>query len=459
LTSARRATLVALLFGLAAIAPATAPAVTPLRPLQTAIVDPDAFGGPDASLELQRAANAGATVIKVPLFWNSVAPATRPPGFTPSDPNDPSYNWSAMDAELKLLEAHGLTPLVYVSGPPTWAMRSADGVSRADPKEFGAFALAAVKRYSGSSGLPRVRYWEAWNEPNKVPAPQFKTSAPGWYRQIVNAFAASVHTRPGNLVVAGGLAPFGISTAAAPLGFMRSLLCVKPACTDPVHFDVWSTDPYSAGGPSHHAARPNDVSVADLPKMKAVLDAGVAAGHVVSTVPVRFWVTEFSWDSNPPDPAGVPAKLEGRWVAEALYRMWTDGVSLVTWFNIRDHPIVSSPYQSGLYYAGATPQTDRPKPALTAFRFPFVAYADHGRISVWGRTPTSKQGPVEIEQRTGAGWKRVATLGANGVGIFSADLDTGLKGPLRAVVSRPAATSLPFSLVRPPDATYQPFGT
>jgi hypothetical protein len=434
-------------------------AVTPLRPLQTAIVDPDAFGGADAGLELGRAADAGATVIKVPLFWNSVAPATRPAHFTPSDPNDPSYNWSAMDAELKLLKAHGLTPLVYVSGPPTWAMRSFDGVARAEAKQFGAFALAAVKRYSGSGGLPRVRYWEAWNEPNKVPGPQFKASAPTWYRGIVNAFATSVHSQPGNLVVAGGLAPFGISTAAAPLAFMRSLLCVKPACKSAVHFDVWSTDPYSAGGPSHHAVRPNDVSVADLPKMKAVLDAGVSAGHVVSTVPVRFWVTEFSWDSNPPDPAGVPAKLEGRWVAEALYRMWTDGVSLVTWFNIRDHPIVSSPYQSGLYYAGATPQSDRPKPALTAFRFPFVAYADHGQISVWGRTPTSRTGPVAVEQRTGSGWKRVATLRANGVGIFSADLRTGLKGPLRAVVSRSNATSLAFSLVRPPDATYQPFGT
>jgi hypothetical protein len=460
-TSLRRATLLVLLLGLVAAGPAAAraPAVAPLPPLQTAIVDPDAFGGADAALELTRAANAGATVIKVPLFWNSVAPATEPARFTPSDPDDPSYNWGAMDAELKLVESHGLTPLVYVSSAPTWAMRPLDGFPRADPQQFGAFALAAVKRYSGASGLPRVRYWEAWNEPNKVPGPTAKASAPGWYREIVNAFATSVHTRPGNLVVAGGLAPFGISTALAPLTFMRGVLCLKPACNDAVHFDIWSTNPYTAGGPTHHAVRPDDVSIADLPKMKAVLDAADAAGHVVSAAPVRFWVTEFSWDSDPPDPAGVPTQLEGRWVAEALYRMWTDGVSLVTWFTIRDHPITTSPYQSGLYYAGTTPQGDRPKPALTAFRFPFVAYAGGGRISVWGRTPTSKTASVAVEQRTGSRWTRVATLRADAAGIFSADLRTGLKGPLRAVVTQPRATSLPFSLVRPPDATYQPFGT
>ena len=184
---------------------------------------------------------------------------------------------------------------------------------------------------------------------------------------------------------------------------MRSLLCLKPACTDPVHFDIWSTDPYTAGGPTHHAYRANDVSIGDLPEMKAVLDAGVRAGHVVSAKPVRFWVTEFSWDSDPPDPAGVPAKLEGRWVAEALYRMWSDGVSLVTWFTIRDHPITTSPYQSGLYFAGSSPDRDRPKPALTAFRFPFVAFADDGRISVWGRTPLSAAATVDDRAEHGVG--------------------------------------------------------
>ena len=50
----------------------------------------------------------------------------------------------------------------------------------------------------------------------------------------------------------------------------------------------------------------------------------------------------------------MPAALEGRWVAEALYRMWSAGVSLVVWFTLRDQPVRTSPYQSGLYFDGAT---------------------------------------------------------------------------------------------------------
>jgi hypothetical protein len=169
-------------------------------------------------------------------------------------------------------------------------------------------------------------------------------------------------------------------------------------------------------------------------------------------------VTEFSWDSNPPDPKGVPAALEGRWVAEALYRMWTAGVSLVTWFTLRDQPVRTSPYQSGLYFRGATMAGDRPKPALTAFRFPFVAFR-HGRdVSVWGRTPSGRRGSVVVEQRGASGWRRLTTLAANAVGIFSAELPTRGRGPLRARIAG-TGTSLPFSLVRPPDRVYQPFGT
>jgi hypothetical protein len=441
-------------------------AATPSHPLETAIVDPDVFFGPDGSVGLAHAVAAGAGAIKIPLFWDGVAPAQKPAHFTASDPASSAYNWSQIDAQIRLVRAHGLEPLVYISGAPTWAQSNIGGTMRTDPAAYRAFALAAVRRYSGGfDGLPRVRYWQAWNEPNKVPGPQFKPTVAAWYRTIVNAFAASVHTVPGDIVTAGGLAPFGISTAVAPLTFMESLLCVKldpkphATCHLPVHFDIWSTDPYTAGGPTHKATHRGDVSVAELPQMKAVLDAGVRFGNVVSPHPVRFWVTEFSWDSNPPDPGGVPAALEGRWVAQALYDMWSSGVSLVTWFTIRDQPVATSAYQSGLYYRGATIAQDRPKPAFTAFRFPFVAFpAGKKTISVWGRTPRGKPGTVIVQQRGPHGWGRLSTLRANGSGIFAAKLTSSGRGPLRAQFQGDGSTSLPFSLVSPPDRPFQPFG-
>ena len=146
----------------------------------------------------------------------------------------------------------------------------------------------------------------------------------------------------------------------APLKFMRQLLCLsagkspKAVCRKRVRFDVWAHHPYTSGGPMHHANGKDDVSLPDLWKMKVLLDAAVRTGNLASRGPVRFWVTEFAWDTSPPDPKGVPEQLHARWVAEALYRMWSQGVSLVTWFQVRDQPFTSStPFQSGLYFRGA----------------------------------------------------------------------------------------------------------
>ena len=89
-----------------------------------------------------------------------------------------------------------------------------------------------------------------------------------------------------------------------------------------------------------------------------------------------IWVTEFGWDTAPADPKGVPLALHARWVSEALYRMWNAGVSLVTWIQLRDDPLTTSYTQSGLYLRAREVQRDRPKAALRAFRFPFVAFPD-----------------------------------------------------------------------------------
>jgi len=79
-------------------------------------------------------------------------------------------------------------------------------------------------------------------------------------------------------------------------------------------------------------------------------------------------------------------------------------------------------------------------------------------VFVWGRTPTGGRGTVVVEQRGSSGWRRVAGLPANRVGIFSAALRVSGQGPLRARQDG-GGTSLPFSLTEPPDRVYQPFGS
>jgi hypothetical protein len=150
---------------------------------------------------------------------------------------------------------------------------------------------------------------------------------------MLNAFADAVKAvRPDNLVIAGGLTPFAAEgadySAVAPLRFMRELFCLsdgpspQSTCATRVRFDIWGHHPYTEGGPTHTAAGADDVSLGDLPEMNQLLRAAQSLGKIVSDGPVEFWVTEFSWDSDPPDTSGtaVPLDLEARWVAEAIYR-------------------------------------------------------------------------------------------------------------------------------------------
>jgi hypothetical protein len=447
------------------------------RPLVTAVTDPYALAGSDSQLGFQRVRAAGASVVRLTVAWDEIAPADRPGGFRPGDPDAPGYSWDTVAKQVQQAEEAGLEPLLDISGVPDWARVDRIHGVRPILGELNAFALAAATRYGGKTpDLPRVRYWQLWNEPNlnTYLSPQFKGAtpvSPKFYRAMVNEFAQAVHqVHPDNLVVAGGLSPFTVKNkyfeSVAPLDFMRRMLCMSkgprphPTCKTAVHFDVWSHHPYTSGGPTHHAQLPDDVSLGDLPEMKQLLSAAARSGQIVSRNQVRFWVTEFGWDTNPPDKSALPVRLQARWTSEALYRMWLVGISLVTWFEIRDG--VKPPqgdFQTGLWYRGPGGlATDRPKPTLTAFRFPFVAYARGGRIICWGRTPSGKSGAVAVELSADGDWTRLARVQTDRFGIFRLSVpSTVTRGYVRARSAD--GSSLPFSLTEPPDRTVPPFGS
>jgi hypothetical protein len=410
------------------------------RPLRTAIVDPGAFGGPDRALAFDWTVQTGATYVRLNLRWSSVvASDTRPDPFDPTNPDDPAYTWTGFDEVVDALPA-GLEPIVCIESAPAWA----GGISP-NATGFGEFAEAAAKHYDG-----RVKYWQAWNEPNRdyFLMPQYangKMASPARYRAMVNKFAAAVHgVNAANRVVAGGLAPLGRKGKPAPLRFMQKLL------ESPTHFDIWSHHPYTSGGPLHLPPGPGDIVLGNLDKMGDLLKA--KAGKIRSVAPVQFWVTEFSWDSKPPDPAGLGQPLHKRWVAEALYRMWADGVSLVTWFRIKDDPLASSRFQSGFFRTSGNR-----KPSLQAFRFPLVALTKPSGILVWGRTPLSSKTTVTVQVKTGAAWKKLSTLQSNAAGIFQKTYKVPYRrGYVRAKAS--GETSVAFSLRYVPDRFVNPFG-
>jgi hypothetical protein len=459
------------------------------QPLRTGFLDEQALFSDPATgpATMKRIVGAGGTMVRFMIYWRDVAPKVRPAHFHPASPADPAYNWAKADAEIRYAAAVGLKPIVDLVRAPDWASVSGtSGARRPSARQYGLFAKAAARRYSGrftpnnAARLPRVRYWQAWNEPNYTYFLRPEASAPAIYRKLVNAYAAHIHrVNPTNIVVAGGTGRIGALT------FARNVLCLsstKPyrsVCPNSVQFDAWGTNPYTSGGPTAKAGG-GSVWLGDLPRLHSVLKAATRLHKVVNVKGqakrnVGFWVTEFSWDSYMPDPDAVPAGLHARWTAEALYHMWRAGVSSAIWFTVRDRPLKTSLWQSGLYYCGKATTTDdaanggmcgasmgsdEVKASLTAFKFPFVAHASKGAVSVWGRIPPGTRRSVRIERSTASGGPFVAvrTVRPGSAGIFRLKMASGWKsGYYRATTA--AGSSRAFSLTRPSvSGKVTPFG-
>ncbi len=459
------------------------------RALETGITTPD--GSRSELLGYERIKAAGAEMTRVIINWDLVAPEVEPESWDPTDPDDPNYDWSEFDFAIGNATDAGLRVLASVYKAPDWAERcEADipGICDPDPDKFADFTEAAAKRYDGSGPQPWVRYWKAWNEPNLFIffLPQFeggKKVSPKLYRVMLNKFATRVRAaNPSNLVVGGGLAPLERPGGLGPLDFMRKLLCLqgrsnpKPTkgCGARAKFDIWANNPYTTGGPRHESAGPDDVSLGDLPKVKKVLKAASRYRKVSTKLNVpEQWVTEFSWDSNKPDPGAARMSTLKQWVPEALFGAWRTGIKKFFWLSLRDWERAPGlPYsqtiESGLYFRGDTLAADQPKPILRAFRFPLVSYRKKAGLMVWGRTPASSSAKVVIRYRLNGGWQKIRTLKSGGNGVFKTFIRTrkgiGKKGSVQAEVKGGMAQtlgqrkSLPFRLKPIKDYRQPPFG-
>jgi hypothetical protein len=427
------------------------------HPLDTAIEQPDT-SLTDLRASYKRIKGVGADYVRIIVYWDSVQP-------TPT-----SHNWTEPDKQINEALAARLTPLVTVWRAPRWAERSTKGEAgtrNPDPAAFGAFAKQLAKRYPG------VHHWEAWNEPNleHFLSPQMKNGhrySPRLYRQLLDRFWRGVHSVDRSAKVAGG----GLARRfkIPPLQFMRDVFCLnnrlQRARSCPVHVDAWSHHPYTNGGPFTKQGDPDGVSMGDLPKMRRVVNAAARSGNVrPQRRSIPLWVSEFSWDTDGPDPDAVPMKRHVRWVSEALYQAWRSGVTLFVWHQLRDRPFPATQYQSGLYFCGV-PSTsddansrcaqdgyyvhDRPKSgSVRSFRFPFVAYAKNGQVKVWGRTSDGRSHRVIIERKARQGWSKVKTLGADRHGIFKAKWHSGDRTHTYRARVPGGAHSNGFSLKKP----------
>jgi hypothetical protein len=442
------------------------------QPLEIGFNDP-LLASPEAEtreLWSGRAVETGASIDRIDVFWSHVAPVHPQAGFQASNSASPGYEWTTLDEAVREAKARELRVLFTVYKAPAWAegeerpKGAAPGSWEPSRAAYEEFAQALASRFSGSfpdpsdpaRALPAVNYFEAWNEPNleEYLAPQWsggENRAANLYRGLVNSFYAGVKkAAPRAKVLAGSLAPFGDEPGGErtrPVLFLRNLFCLeggilrKTSCPEPVHFDILSDHPIAVGAPTQSATSPLDVTTPDLGRLTKVVEKAEDVKRVLPAGKKPLWVTEFWYDSNPPDPSGIPVAQQARWYEQDLYLFWKQGAEVAIALQLRDAPegkSYASTYQSGAYFLDGSP-----KPSATAFRFPFVAHRTSPfKAAVWGIAP--RGGKVKVQAFRSGGWKTLASVPAKGPGRpFTGEIQLYRFAKLRAVLGGEA--SLPWS--------------
>jgi hypothetical protein len=462
----------------------------------------------------------GVDRIRVSVYWRLLAPspdAEQRPSFDATDPAAYSRDdWRRYDDLVRAAYARGIQVNFDVGGPaPRWASQPApasnadlSGVYQPDAGQFGQFVQAVARRYSGSYAppaaqrnaappparspnplplpvqfgsasrqaataqpaqaasdvLPRVSYWEAWNEPSQKVflAPQYVNRhewSPQLYRGLVDAAwqALQATGHGGDTFLVGATAPKGGGERdplanMRPLRFVRALYCVStrlrplrgaaarvlgcPTSNQVSAFPAQHPGLFGASGYSHHpyalltppalrARNRDDVAVADIPRLDRTLRSIFAAYRQGRRLPI--YNTEFGYQTRPPDPFGFRPALAAAYINQAEFMSYRNPrVRSYDQFLLEDapplpgistsSPVAWSSFQTGLEYNGGAP-----KPSLAAYRVPvFVPGAVRrrpGSFRVWGGArPASNGSPQTVEvlfrsARRGA-WRvirRVAT--------------------------------------------------
>ena len=350
-------------------------------------------------------------------------------------------------------------------------------------------ALAAAMGAPGDASgpvapLPKVDTFTIWNEPNHTAfmRPQwvkqggrFVPNSPHVYRRMLElSYPAVKAVRPDATVLIGGTSFTGSYTGRGtggvpPLRFLRELACVnkrfKPlkrsGCKGfrQIPGDGWSHHPYTMEVEPDTPAkvgRPDDVPVAELPKLARTLDRLVRRGRLAAGAR-NIWVTEYGYETNPPVQGWIFSEGDqARFLTWAEYlASRTPSVRSFAQFLLRDLPPGSirvgesrkrafGQWQSGLL-------TEQGQTKLGAYHFRagiFVQRLHGGRLRIYGRMRIGS-GPrtVVLERRRegSADWQAVAST-APGQKDAATQFTTEGKGAFTRFAPAPAGSDWRYRL-------------
>ena len=402
-------------------------------------------GGPAADRAVAEWSAMGVDTVRIFALWSQIAPARKPAGFEPADPNDGHYQWFYVDNAVDRVRAAGMKVTLTITGPgPAWTSSAPgrrQGQWKPRPSAYAAFATAVAKRYAS-----RVDRYILWNEPNISIwlSPQARCSrgrctpvAPHLYRALVRAaYPAIAEHDPVAEIVIGALSPRGqrlrnASTVMRPLLFLRRFGCRTDSwqrmttgeCRGfkPATGDGFAIHPYSGRtAPERRHPNADDVGLSQIRTLSATLDRLKRAQGIRSTsARMPIFIDEYGYQTSPPDRiAGIKPHTQDAWLQRAAYLAWrTPRIKLFTQYLWRDEPRSAngtfSGWQSGLRFSGG-----RAKPSLAHFDTPFALDAANRRL--WGQVRPGAAHVVTIERRPKGGtWATLAVTRTNAKGYWA----------------------------------------
>ncbi len=347
------------------------------------------YGNPVTGFQALKALNA--QVLRVNLYWGgtswAVSRGAKPTD--PTDPGDPAYDWSLYDRLMRYAATYHIKVVFSILFTPKWANGGkARTVAPTNPQELEDFASAAAQRYSGlyvppawqqqptlespTEPLPAVKLWTAWNEPNNPVflTPQYKRVGSKWvvesavsYAKICNAIYTGIHSAgvSGEKVACGVTAPKGNdapATSRASVDPISFLIAAKNAGMK--KFDVYAHHPYYAA-PNES---PTFVPTGKDARRIQMGNIGVLLAEITKLYgPKHLWITEYGYQTNPPDKTiGVSWAKQAAYLSQ-VYAMARANprIDMVLWFLIKDEPDLGG-WQSGLETVAG-----KHKPAWNAF--------------------------------------------------------------------------------------------
>jgi hypothetical protein len=237
-------------------------------------------------------------------------------------------------------------------------------------------------------------------------------------------------------LLVGELLPFSRSAGNSskkirPIAFLRELACVdshyrpfrgttarKRGCSGfkSIPGTGLAYHPYTlAGGPKVKTPNRDDASIGDLGRLTKAIGRLRSRGRIRSSWPI--WITEFGFQSRPPDPYGSPIKKIPGFMGEAEYLAYKNSrVRSFAQYPLVDDAGKAAGFQSGLrFHNGAQ------KPGVfAAFQRPFFARQSGSRVELFGGERAATGGSVTLQTRTStkAKWATLRDAPLNSQGYF-----------------------------------------